>query len=158
MKNLSLILLFTLSFAAVAKAQEVPVVKYDKLEALIKESGEKVKVINFWATWCGPCVKELPLFQTLSSQGNVDVHLVSLDYADAIDKVNKFVDRKGYGEMDIMLLDEIDYNSWIDRVDKSWSGAIPATLIINPETGKRVFVEGELKKEQLEKHIKELSN
>ncbi|MEM9857666.1 MAG: TlpA family protein disulfide reductase, partial [Bacteroidota bacterium] len=59
-----------------------------------------------------------------------------------------FVERKGMTS-NIYLLDEIDYNSWIDKVDKSWSGAIPATLLINEETGERKFVESEISEDEL---------
>ncbi len=60
-------------------------------------------------------------------------------------------------QSDVLLLDDIDYNSWIDKVDKSWSGAIPATLIFNPRTGKRKFVEKELKEGELENLIATLN-
>ena len=84
------------------------------------------------------------------------LRLINLDYADKLDKVNEFMVRKNI-QSDVLLLDDIDYNSWIDKVDKSWSGAIPATLIINPRTGKRKFVEKELKEGELENLIATLN-
>lgn len=57
----------------------------------------------------------------------------------------------------VYLLDEIDGNTWIDKVEPSWSGAIPATLIINHATGEKAFVEHELKEGELEKLIEEIS-
>jgi hypothetical protein len=57
---------------------------------------------------------------------------------------------------EVLLLDEIDYNSWIDKVDKRWGGAIPATLVINQKTGKRKFIDKELAEGQLEELISEL--
>ncbi|MEM9299401.1 MAG: TlpA family protein disulfide reductase, partial [Bacteroidota bacterium] len=68
--------------------------------------------------------------------------------------VHKFMERKGI-ESNVYLLDEIDYNSWIDRVDKSWSGAIPATLIVDGRTDKRKFVESELTEAELNRLIEE---
>ena len=140
--------------------QAVKVVKFDALEHLMNSDEEKIEVINFWATWCKPCIKELPFFQELQNQMNerVNVTLISLDFVDVLNsKVIPFVEKKKLTP-DVLLLDEIDYNSWIDKVDPSWSGAIPATLIINHQTGKRKFHEGELAEGDLEVLIKELSN
>ncbi|UII28412.1 TlpA family protein disulfide reductase [Fulvivirga maritima] len=157
MKKLGFILV-TFLYSVGLQAQDVPVVKYDRLSSVIDQSGDEIRVINFWATWCKPCVKELPLFKSLSEEDKAEVHLVSLDYADNLDKVNEFVSANNYADLNVILLDEIDYNSWIDKVDNSWSGAIPATLIINPKSGKRLFVEGEMKDGALERYIKQVSN
>ncbi|MFN5557632.1 MAG: TlpA family protein disulfide reductase [Chryseotalea sp.] len=151
MKKLTLSV-FLLAFGFLVNAQ-VPVVKWDAINKLINQKQGPVQVINFWATWCGPCVKELPQFETVHLNDNaVTVTLVSLDYADKIDKVESFLTRKNM-KSSVILLDEIDYNSWIDKVDPSWEGAIPATLVYNPQTGKRIFVQHELKDGELEKLI-----
>jgi hypothetical protein len=102
-------------------------------------------------------VKELPYFEALNAAAdqNLEVTLVNLDFADKLDKVNSFLIRKNM-KSKVLLLDEIDYNKWIDRVDENWSGAIPATLIINSSTGKRKFVEKELEKDDLDKLIREV--
>jgi thiol-disulfide isomerase/thioredoxin len=138
-----------------AFAQTAEVVKFDALKNII-EASQNIQVINFWATWCAPCVKELPYFEALySNNSNVSITLINLDFADKIDKVNTFITRKSI-KSKVLLLDEIDYNAWIDKVDESWSGAIPATLIINPSNGKRKFVEASLQEGDLEKLIKEV--
>ena len=140
-------------------AQEVEVIKFDKLNSILEEKGQQVHIINFWATWCAPCVKELPLFEVLNAKNDprVRVTLISLDFADEINKVNSFISRRKI-KSKVFLLDEIDYNSWIDRVEKSWGGAIPATLFINQQTGQRKFVDRELKDGELEKMIESLIN
>ena len=137
-------------FFDVNAQESVEIIKFDRLESLINDQGEKVKIINFWATWCGPCVKELPHFEAAREEfsDKVSVNLISLDFADQLSKVNRFVQKKAL-KSDIYLLDEIDYNTWIDKVDRSWTGAIPATLIINEKTGERKFVESELEEEEL---------
>ncbi len=130
---------------------QTKVIKIGALEELMKRKEGPVQVINFWATWCGPCVKEIPLFEQLSLE-NTKVTLINLDFVEKLERVDAFVARKGM-KSEVLLLDEMDYNSWIDKVDKEWSGAIPATLIYNPATGKRTFTQQELKEGELEKLI-----
>lgn len=130
---------------------QTKVIKISSLEALMKKKEGPVQVINFWATWCAPCVKELPLFEQLQ-EPNTKVTLVNLDFVEKLDKVDAFVTKKNL-KNEVLLLDEIDYNSWIDKVDKRWEGSIPATLIYNPANGKRAFVQQELQAGELEKLI-----
>ena len=152
----TLLLFFTIAVFS-ASGQEVKVIKVDQLENLINSESGKIQVINFWATWCGPCVKEIPYFEKagLELSDQIEVNLVTVDFVEDIEKVKKFVDRKEL-KSNIYLIDNIDYNSWIDKVDERWSGAIPATLIINPSSGERRFIESELEEGQLEKLIREL--
>lgn len=157
MKTILAAIFFTILLSLNLNAQDkAEIIKFDKLDALIKEEGNQIKIINFWATWCAPCIKELPHFESAAKnyENQLSVNLISLDFADQLNKVHKFVERKGI-QSKVYLLDEIDYNSWIDRVDKSWSGAIPATLIIDEKTGKRKFVESELTEAELQALINE---
>lgn len=97
------------------------------------EQGDTLYIVNFWATWCAPCVKELPVFDTLQEryrQQPVKVLLVSLDFKDDYeDKITRFVARKK-PQPDIIWFSETNANVFIPRIDDRWSGAIPATLII----------------------------
>ena len=140
-----------------AFAQKAAIIKFDDLQKILNSRSGQIQVINFWATWCAPCIKELPLLEKLNTSNdlNAKITLINLDYADEVDKVNEFIARKNI-RSDVLLLDEVDYNSWIDKVAKEWSGAIPATLILNPKSGKRKFIEGELKEGELEKVITSL--
>lgn len=151
-------ILILLAGCSGATDQRLEVVEFDALEALIEQDSEQIEVINFWATWCKPCIKEIPYFQELQETNEeVSVTLVSLDFADEFqDKVIPFVREKGL-TADIILLDDLDYNSWINKIDPSWSGAIPATLIVNHKNGKRKFVEKELEEGEIESMIKEIS-
>jgi thiol-disulfide isomerase/thioredoxin len=136
------------------------VIKWDELAAVIEGKSKKLQVINFWATWCAPCIKELPYFEAVNKNScdQIDVTLVSLDFEDEFEKrVLPFVDKRNL-QAQVLLLDEIDYNSWIDKVDPSWSGAIPATLIVNPVTGERKFMEKEMNEAELNTLIEELLN
>lgn len=152
------VLLLTIALTAgigVSVAQEAKKVKIEDLQKLIENKSSKVQVINFWATWCAPCIKELPLFEQVNAtRSDVKVNLVSIDLdldPDPV-KVYRFIDRKKL-KSTIYILDERDPNTWIDKIDKSWSGAIPATLVVNTGNGKRKFVEKELKEGDLEEII-----
>lgn len=161
LKNLlSLVILISLGLAGEATAQSRPAtIKLKDLQKMIATKADTVQVINFWATWCGPCVKELPIFEKLNQkkEGKIKVNLVSLDLDldPNPEKVYKFVSRKNI-QSRVLLLDERDPNSWIDKVDPRWSGALPATLIINTRTGKKSFYEGELSESRLNQMIAEI--
>lgn len=149
------IILFT---GSKISAQDIPVIKLDGLEKILSSKDKEILVVNFWATWCAPCVKELPYFESLHRENARDqkIILISLDFADKLDRVRTFIARKKM-EAPVVLLDEIDYNSWIDKVDPSWQGAIPATLVVNTKTGQRKFIAKELEEGQLNEIIKEIS-
>lgn len=130
--------------------QQTPIIKFDKLEKIIHSKSDSILVVNFWATWCAPCIKELPYFEDLhQKKPEIKVLLVNLDFAEKVDKVDQFIQRKKMSSP-VMLLDEIDYNAWIDKVDKNWEGAIPATLLINQKTGQRKFVDHEITADELQ--------
>ena len=154
-------ILFAVSLSAIGQANVAPVarvVKLAELQKVMNEPSSQVKVINFWATWCAPCIKEIPLFERLGQQRkDVAVTLVSMDMDldPNPEKVHKFVARKKLTSS-VLILDETNPNSYIDKIEKDWSGALPATIVINTTTGKRVFVERELHEGELEKLIDEV--
>lgn len=116
-------------------------------------------VINFWATWCSPCVKEIGLFEELyqTSQGKkLKVILISLDFPDRSETQLLPFLRSRVIKAPVKLMTDLDYNSWINLVDSNWSGAIPATLIYNRD--KRIFLEQELTREELNKYVNQISN
>lgn len=138
----------------VAKAQTVKhVYKINELLSRI-ENTKGPLVVNFWATWCKPCVEELPAFDSLAKTKNVTVLLVCLDFKEDIDKkVNAFIRKNNY-TAEIVLLDEVNGNDYIDKISKSWSGAIPATLFVNGN--KRKLVEKKLKPAELNALVEEI--
>lgn len=146
-------------FALGAKAQEqAKIVKLPELQEMISAKSDQIKVINFWATWCAPCVKEMPLFEKLGlERQDVKITFVSMDLDLDPDptKVYKFVTRKKI-QSQVVILDEKNPNLYIDLIDKSWSGALPATIVMNTKTGQRKFVEKELHEGELEKLIAEV--
>ncbi len=148
-KNLIILLLL---IGASSFAQKAELIKLKGLQEIMQGKSDQVLVINFWATWCAPCIKELPFFEKLNQNKQANVLLVSMDYDldQNTEKVDRFVARKKL-QSKVLILAESDPNSWIDKIDKRWSGALPATLVINTKTGKREFVQGELGEGELEK-------
>jgi thiol-disulfide isomerase/thioredoxin len=154
MKRLIFFLALTMSATSYGQA----IVKLPELQEMMSE-GKQVKVINFWATWCAPCIKEMPFLERLNRDNkDVKVLLVSLDFDLDHDqsKITGFVLRKKI-QSEVVILDEPDPSKWIEKIDKAWSGALPATLVMNPSNGKRKLIQGELKKDDLEKSIAEVS-
>jgi thiol-disulfide isomerase/thioredoxin len=127
-------------------------VRLDQLQQRLATGKDTTFVVNFWATWCKPCVEELPAFDKLSRRYKdepVKVILVSLDNpAERQTKVEPFLKRRGYELCDAVILNEPKPHLWIDRVDQSWSGSIPATLFIRGE--RRLFGEFQFSPELLE--------
>jgi thiol-disulfide isomerase/thioredoxin len=129
---------------------------YEGLEPLINKKSDKVHVVNFWATWCAPCVKELPYFEEINANykdKGVEVLLVSLDFPkDFETKLKTFISEKNV-KSNVVAFDDIDQNRWIPAINKDWSGALPATIIYNNE--KRQFYEGSFTQEELENELKQ---
>jgi len=153
-----LIVLLSILFFGLTATAQPKIVKLPELQKVMTDPSDQVKVINFWATWCGPCKKELPLFEKLNHERkDVIVTLVSMDMDldPNSEKVNKFVARKKLASS-VLILDETNPNSYIDKIASEWSGGLPATLVINTKNGKRRFVERELHEGELEKLIEEV--
>ncbi len=143
----------------IADQIELEIYDYAGFEKFLNKKDDKVYVINFWATWCGPCVKELPYFENLNEEyknKNVEVILVSLDFSHLYDKKLKpFIKEKKISSR-VIVLDDVDMNTWIPKVDESWSGSIPATIIYKND--KKQFYEQSFTYEELEKEVKQFLN
>jgi len=117
---------------------------YDDLEFLFQNQNDTTYVINFWATWCSPCVAELPYFEYLNKMykdQKVRVVLVSLDAKKRIDsKLRPFIQKEKLMSH-VVALTDLDYDTWIEKVNEDWDGAIPATIIYNKE--QEEFIMGE---------------
>ncbi|MGP8214125.1 MAG: TlpA family protein disulfide reductase [Bacteroidia bacterium] len=133
----------------------VGIVNFEQLQSQAeKMQNDTLYVVNFWATWCDPCVKELPSFEAAYkkySHNKVKMIFVSLNSPKEISKVAQFSAGKQL-EPEVLLLDSGNPNDWIDKIDSSWSGAIPATVLY--KHGKKLyFHEGELTQDNLYKII-----
>jgi thiol-disulfide isomerase/thioredoxin len=161
MQILIVLLMALLPASHAPDAPHVKVIGVEALENLIHDPSPGIRVINFWATWCKPCIEELPYFEAIGEDpayGEVEIYLVSLDFiSDLENRVIPFVAKRDINSP-VLLLDNTDYNSWINKVDASWSGAIPATLMVNGATGEKVFFEQQFQKGELEENLSNFMN
>ncbi len=145
-------LIFTSSTAV---QQDIPVYDFDEFEPVLHRDSDSLYVINFWATWCKPCVKELAYFDQLETQfkgEKIKVILVSLDFEENIEtQVKPFLLKKNI-RSEVMVMDDANSTEWLEKVDPSWSGTIPATVIYSKKG--RSFYEKEFTKEEINKLVR----
>ncbi len=135
-------------------SQEIKRIKVTELEKTIRESKTPM-VISFWATYCVPCVQEIPYFQKLvkkHEKDSVKLLLVSLDLQEDYAKIKPFAAKRKF-TAPISWLNETNADYFCPRIDSSWSGAIPATLFLNNKRGYRKFYEEQVPEEKFEKEI-----
>jgi len=115
---------------------------FDEFSSILSQENDTCYIVNFWATWCAPCVKELPYFEEIAQRHEdkkLKVVLVSLDFERQIDsRLIPFLNDNKIESEVILLLDKKE-SQWIDKVDPDWSGAIPITIVYNKS--KRSFFE-----------------
>lgn len=160
MKIIALLSAFTLFAFAPLHAQssepEVKVIKYEELFKIVKQPTDQLIVVNFWATWCGPCVEEMPNFVEVNNKykdnPNFKLVFVSMDRAKQLETVKKFITKYGIDAEVVLLDDNKRMNEWIPAVDNSWSGNIPVTAFY--KNGEKVhFVGADMNKAELEQLV-----
>ena len=126
---------------------------FSGIEPYLNLEGDKTFVVNFWATWCAPCVKELPHFEALQEKykEEIEVILVSLDFPHQYESKLKPFIQKYKLQSKIVVLDDPDMNSWIPKIDPQWDGAIPITIIYN--ASKRLFYNQTFSYKELETEL-----
>lgn len=121
---------------------DIPQVSFREIEDRVRRGFDTVYVLHFWATWCRTCDQDLPAFQQIQKTAfsrPVRVLLISLDRpADQQTIVEPWLRRKGY-RLPCVLLNTYADASWTARVDSSWTGSIPATLITDASGTRRMF-------------------
>jgi len=138
-----------------SKEIELEIYDYAGLEAFLNKKDENTYVVNFWATWCAPCIKELPFYERLNETytvKGVEVLLVSLDFPKQYETKLKPYIRDNKLKSKVIALNDTDSNYWIPKISEDWTGALPATLIYNKD--KRQFYEKSFTYEELETELK----
>jgi thiol-disulfide isomerase/thioredoxin len=156
MRIVFIILLLAIGMAG--SAQTIKKIKITGLEETIAQSDHPL-IVNFWATFCVPCVKEIPYFQSTVAryQGEqVELILVSLDLPDYYPaKIAAFARGRGFTGP-IVWLDETNADYFCPKVDPRWTGGIPSSLFINNKTHYRRFFDRQLTEPQVELEIKKM--
>ncbi len=137
------------------KGLSIPIYDFSGLEYFLTRDDDTTYVLNFWASWCKPCIEEMPAFEAAEKSfkdQKVRIILVSLDFKDRVkeDLIPFILDQKIKSE--VIVLNAPDANAWIDKVDPAWTGAIPATLIYNRNNKK--FTEGSFEPKELNELVK----
>lgn len=139
------------------KGQNIKIYDFDSFEPLLYKDNDTLYIINFWASWCKPCIKEMPYFEKINSEFSsqkVKVLLVSLDFRNQLEKkLIPFINQKNL-KSEVIMLNDPDANSWINRVEEKWTGSIPATLFYKGD--ERMFYEKEFTYPELESIVKSL--
>lgn len=142
-------------------SQKISVIKITDLEKRINNNSDTTYIVNFWATWCVPCVKELPDFDSIGKSyrfEKVKMLLISMDFKEDLEsKVIPFYTKKKLSS-EVYVLDEVNGNYFIPKISDKWTGAIPATLILNARKNYREFYEKKLDYLFLEKEIEKIKH
>lgn len=144
--------LATLLFATASNAQQISIYKAEDLVKRISNP-DTFYVVNFWATWCAPCVKELPEFDKLHStfEGKpVKILLVSLDFKEGYPKKIQSLVKKKNLQHEVVWFNETNANEFIPKINNEWQGSIPATLLSYKKMEYIKFIESSIQASQLE--------
>jgi len=131
------------------KQSGIKVVTFEELTEEINLKTNKLKIVNFWATWCKPCIEEMPHFENVANANNdkVELYFISLDFPKELSKVTKFHEKKQL-QGNLWLLNETNYDFFMPKIDESWTGAIPATLFVD-DSGNKYFYEKSFSEKEL---------
>jgi thiol-disulfide isomerase/thioredoxin len=150
--------ILSLCFYGTSSAQQVEAVKIEELNAYITKA-EQPLIINFWATWCKPCIAEMPYIQQAAQQykdSGVQLIMVSLDFPEAYpNDITAFIKNKSL-DGTFFWLDESNADHFCPVIDKQWQGSIPATLLLNGKTNYRKFFERKITPDELHISLKEM--
>lgn len=135
----------------------IEIYDYMGLKQIMNTDNDTLYIFNFWATWCKPCIEELPDFELVGKEyknQKIKLILVSLDFSKNIaSKLIPFIKNNNI-ESKVILLSDSNSDFWINDIDNNWSGAIPSTFFKYKD--KTLFIEGKMKKEEIVEIINKL--
>ena len=156
-KFLLSVLIFCLRMQAQAQST-IPILNLDELKNRYTQQNDTTYIVNFFATWCGPCIQEMPMLNKFYEEHrntNIQLIFISLDNPSYIKKLPNKMQKLGVQAPVYLLKANSDY-SWLPQVDSRWQGSIPATMIINTKKNVKAFFETPMDKGQLEFYLKKL--
>lgn len=157
MKQILCFLLYFFLLGTVS-GQMVKKISIGELESYINSSPRPL-VVNFWATFCKPCIEELPYFLSAAEKhDSVELVLVSLDLPDYYPaKVETFLKTRQFTNATLFWLDETNADTFCPRIDPGWEGAIPVTLWVDNSKAYRKFVNRPMTEAQIRLAFTELT-
>lgn len=139
-----MLVLCVVLYTGYALGQSIIPVRYAELEHRFQAGGDTTYVVNFFASWCAPCLLEIPAIKSFADQHLKDkivTLFVSLDAGkDVWKQLTPVV--KCYQLSKVFVLKDTDANQWINAVDSAWDGAIPATYMHKHSTGYHKLIAG----------------
>lgn len=154
-----LAILFSVISMHQLSAQQYAVKSFEEFEKFIANTNDTLYVINFWATWCKPCIEELPNFEQLNRENkNIKIILVSLDGQSVWEKSLQPFLVNNKIESTVWVMPDKKPVDWIDRIDNRWQGSVPGTLFLNNAAGIKIFEEHPFTYDQLLEKIKSIQS
>ncbi|MCW3105828.1 MAG: hypothetical protein JWQ09_334 [Segetibacter sp.] len=152
-----IVLLFSKAEAQTGTGTAIRKVSAKEVKAMIDHSTGPM-IVNFWATWCGPCIREIPWFDSIIAMKNspVKLVLVSLDYKSEYPRqLTAFVKKHGY-KGEVVYLDDANIESYIQTIEPKWKGAIPASIFVNNSTKYYQLFNEQIPKQRFEMELDKL--
>lgn len=144
--------------AAPAHGPAAEIVSLADLKASLRGHKGRVVVMHLWATWCMPCLEELPHVAKFAREmrpRGVDVVSFSLDHASdaAAQKVSRLIAQRGEGLLDRRIVRVDDPDAFINAIDPRWEGTIPALFVFDRAGALKASLIGEISRTELDRAV-----